>query len=41
MKIMRFNSKKNSLQNYAAAGSLISTAEDLNLWNKWFYSGQI
>jgi len=30
--------EKNSLQNYAAAGSFISTAEDLNMWNKWFYS---
>jgi len=31
----------NSLQNYAAAGSFISNAEDLNKWNKLLYSGQL
>ena len=28
-------------QNYVAAGSFISTAEDLNIWNKYFYSGKL
>lgn len=31
----------NSLDNYAAAGSFISTAEDLNKWNVLLYSGKL
>ncbi len=30
-----------TFQNYVAAGSFISTAEDLNIWNKIFYSGKL
>lgn len=30
-----------TFQNYVAAGSFISTAEDLNIWNKVFYSGKL
>ena len=30
-----------TFQNYVAAGSFISTAEDLNIWNKKFYSGKL
>lgn len=30
-----------TFQNYVAAGSFISTAEDLNSWNKNFYSGKL
>jgi len=30
-----------SFQNYVAAGSFISTAEDLNIWNKLFYDGKL
>lgn len=30
-----------SFENYAAAGSFISTASDLNVWNDKFYSGQL
>lgn len=30
-----------TFQNYAAAGSFISTVEDLNIWNNWFYSGKL
>jgi len=30
-----------TFQNYVAAGSFISTAEDLNIWNKYFYSGKL
>lgn len=30
-----------TFQNYVAAGSFISTAEDLNNWNKIFYSGKL
>jgi len=31
----------NSLENYAAAGSFISNAEDLNNWNELLYSGKL
>lgn len=31
----------NSLENYAAAGSFISTAEDLWTWNRKLYSGEL
>lgn len=31
----------NSLSNYAAAGSFISNAEDLNRWNILLYSGKL
>jgi D-alanyl-D-alanine carboxypeptidase len=31
----------NSLENYAAAGSFISTADDLNQWNHMLYSGKV
>lgn len=31
----------NSLENYAAAGSFISNAEDLNNWNDLLYSGKL
>ena len=30
-----------TFQNYVAAGSFISTAEDLNIWNETFYSGKL
>lgn len=30
-----------TFQNYVAAGSFISTAEDLNIWNEQFYSGKL
>ena len=30
-----------TFQNYVAAGSFISTAEDLNIWNKIFYKGKL
>lgn len=30
-----------TFQNYVAAGSFISTVEDLNFWNKLFYSGKL
>ena len=30
-----------TFQNYDAAGSFISNAEDLNIWNKYFYSGKL
>jgi CubicO group peptidase (beta-lactamase class C family) len=30
-----------TFQNYAAAGSFISTANDLNIWNEIFYSGKL
>lgn len=30
-----------TFQNYVAAGSFISTAEDLNIWNKTFYSRKL
>jgi CubicO group peptidase (beta-lactamase class C family) len=30
-----------TFQNYAAAGSFISTVEDLNIWNNCFYSGKL
>ncbi|MNF85940.1 beta-lactam binding protein AmpH [compost metagenome] len=30
-----------TFQNYVAAGSFISTAEDLSIWNKTFYSGKL
>ncbi|MNX88263.1 D-alanyl-D-alanine carboxypeptidase precursor [compost metagenome] len=30
-----------TFQNYVAAGSFISTAEDLSIWNKIFYSGKL
>jgi D-alanyl-D-alanine carboxypeptidase len=30
-----------TFQNYVAAGSFISAAEDLNIWNKYFYSGKL
>lgn len=30
-----------TFQNYAAAGSFISTAEDLNIWNNFFYGGKL
>lgn len=30
-----------TFQNYVAAGSFISNAEDLNIWNKYFYSGKL
>lgn len=30
-----------TFQNYVAAGSFISTAKDLNIWNKIFYSGKL
>lgn len=30
-----------TFQNYVAAGSFISTAEDLIIWNKYFYSGKL
>lgn len=30
-----------TFQNYAAAGSFISTVNDLNLWNSLFYSGKL
>ena len=30
-----------TFQNYVAAGSFISTAEDLNIWNKMLYSGKL
>lgn len=30
-----------TFQNYVAAGSFLSTAEDLNIWNKKFYSGKL
>jgi D-alanyl-D-alanine carboxypeptidase len=30
-----------TFQNYVAAGSFISTAEDLNIWNKYFYSEKL
>ncbi len=30
-----------TFKNYVAAGSFISTAEDLNIWNKMFYGGQL
>jgi CubicO group peptidase (beta-lactamase class C family) len=30
-----------TFQNYVAAGSFISTAKDLNIWNKIFYGGKL
>lgn len=33
--------EKETFQNYAAAGSFISTAEDLTTWNNIFYSGEL
>lgn len=30
-----------TFQNYVAAGSFISTVEDLNIWNRKFYSGKL
>jgi Beta-lactamase class C and other penicillin binding proteins len=30
-----------TFQNYVAAGSFISTVEDLNIWNEIFYSGKL
>lgn len=30
-----------TFQNYVAAGSFISTVEDLNIWNNCFYSGKL
>lgn len=30
-----------TFQNYVAAGSFISTVEDLNIWNSLFYSGKL
>jgi len=30
-----------TFQNYVAAGSFISTAEDLYIWNKYFYGGKL
>lgn len=33
--------EKETFQNYVAAGSFISTAEDLNIWNEIFYSGKL
>ncbi|MGL2993380.1 serine hydrolase domain-containing protein [Flavobacterium sp. TSSA_36] len=30
-----------TFQNYVAAGSFISTAEDLNIWNNLFYNGKL
>ncbi len=30
-----------TFQNYVAAGSFISTVEDLNIWNKVFYGGKL
>ncbi|WP_445749381.1 serine hydrolase domain-containing protein [Polaribacter sp.] len=30
-----------TFKNYAAAGSFISTVEDLNIWNNCFYSGKL
>lgn len=30
-----------TFQNYVAAGSFISTVEDLNIWNKYFYSRKL
>jgi len=30
-----------TFQNYVAAGSFISTVEDLNIWNQYFYSGKL
>jgi CubicO group peptidase (beta-lactamase class C family) len=37
----QFEYQTNSLQNYAAAGSFISTARDLNRWNQLLHSGQL
>ncbi|HMR89319.1 MAG TPA: serine hydrolase domain-containing protein [Saprospiraceae bacterium] len=33
--------ERESFENYAAAGSFVSTASDLNVWNDKFYSGQL
>lgn len=33
--------EEKTFQNYAAAGSFISTAEDLTIWNKLLYSGKL
>jgi len=33
--------EQESFENYAAAGSFVSTASDLNVWNDKFYSGQL
>jgi D-alanyl-D-alanine carboxypeptidase len=30
-----------TFQNYVAAGSFISTVEDLNIWNNFFYNGKL
>ena len=30
-----------TFKNYVAAGSFISTVEDLNIWNNYFYSGKL
>ena len=30
-----------TFKNYVAAGSFISTVEDLNIWNSYFYSGKL
>ena len=36
---MKFENE--TFQNYVAAGSFLSTAKDLNIWNKIFYSGKL
>lgn len=33
--------ENNTFKNYVAAGSFISTATDLNIWNKKFYNGSL
>ncbi len=37
----KIESESKTFQNYVAAGSFISSAEDLNIWNKIFYSGKL
>ncbi len=37
----KINFETETFQNYVAAGSFISTAEDLNIWNKMFYGGKL
>jgi CubicO group peptidase (beta-lactamase class C family) len=37
----RIEYENETFQNYVAAGSFISTVEDLNIWNELFYSGNL
>ncbi len=39
--VIEFETETETFQNYVAAGSFLSTAEDLKIWNEKFYSGKL